>query len=151
MDYLALGTALAYRYDPAVITPPTGYANIVASTATPPNALPRTPYVVVYPNKGTIVVQAGGVYGRPQEYLVNFYYAKAEADLPRETRALQSWLGVLLAATYPAMTLGYTDGTVLKAIPVEWTIGELIYAGVSYDGITITIHIFTEEHPVITP
>lgn len=146
MDYKALSDALAARYAPGVVTPPTGYANIVASTAQPPNAIPRSPYVIVWPNKGALIVAPDMVYGRPQEFLVNFYYAKHEADLPREEAALQSWLGVLLGQTFPAMTLNWTGaGTVLKAIPVSWEIGALDYAGIIYDGITITVHIFTEE------
>lgn len=156
MNYLALGTALAYRYDPANVTPPTkpsggSYDNIVASTVTPPNTLARFPYVVVWPNEGTLIVGSGQVLGRPQEFLVNFYYAKTEGDLPREETALLSWLGVLLAQTFPALQLGYTDGTVLKAIPVKWTIGALVYAGMTYDGITITIHIWTNENVTLTP
>lgn len=151
MNYKTLADALAARYAPGVTTPPTGYANIVASTATPPNTLPRSPYVVVWPNEGTLIVGSGQVLGRPQEFLVNFYYAKTEGDIPRESTALLSWLGVLLAQTYPALQLGFTDGTVLKAIPVKWTIGALVYAGITYDGITITIHIWTNENVTLTP
>lgn len=151
MNYKTLADGLAARYSPTNCTAPTGYAPIVNSTAEPPNTLPRNPYVVVWPNEGTLFVESGMVNGRPQEFLVNFYYAKHEGDIPRESAALLSWLGVLLGQTFPALKLGFTDGTVMKAIPVKWTIGALEYAGITYDGITITIHIWTQEIVTLTP
>lgn len=150
MDFKALADALAVRYAPANVTPPTGYNNITTSTATPPNALPRSPYVVIWPTEGTVTLGQNQALGE-HTFIVNFYYAKHEGDMPRETAALASWLGVLLGQTYPALKLGYTDGTVRKAIPVSWSIGALVYAGVTYDGITITITIWTEETVTLTP
>ena len=150
MDFKALAAALALRYDPTNVTPPTGYSNITASTATPPNALPRSPYVVIWPTEGDVTVTPGTVDGL-HTFLVNFYYAKHEADIPREFAALESWLGVLLGQTYGALKLGYTDDTVMKAIPIHWSIGALEYAGMTYDGITITINIWTKEYVAMTP
>jgi len=150
VNYKALADALALRYAPANVTPPSGYANIVASTATPPNALPRSPYVVVWPSEGTLTVGNGVVDGLPT-FLVNFYYAKHEGDIPRESAALESWLGVLLGQTFGALKLGYTDDTVMKALPISWTIGALVYAGITYDGITITLNIWTKEYVSLVP
>lgn len=150
MNFKTLADALAVRYAPANVTPPTGYRNIVASTATPPNALPRNPYVVIWPTEGDITISPGVANGQ-HTFLVNFYFAKHVADIPRESAALLSWLGILLNQTYPALKLGYTDGTVLKAIPIHWEIGALTYAGVVYDGITITIQIWTTENVTLTP
>jgi len=150
VNYKALADALALRYAPANVTPPSGYANIVASTATPPNALPRSPYVVVWPSEGTLTVGNGVVDGL-QTFLVNFYYAKHEGDIPRESAALESWLGVLLGQTFGALKLGYTDDTVMKALPISWTIGALVYAGITYDGITITVNVWTKEYVSLVP
>ena len=150
MDYKVLADRLALRYAPANVTPPTGYTNITASTATPPNALPRSPYVVVWPTEGEVTITPGVAEGL-HTCVVNFYYAKHEGDIPRESAALASWLGVLLGQTYGATKLGYTDGTVLKAIPISWSIGALVYAGVTYDGITITINIWTKENVTLVP
>lgn len=155
MDFKALADALAVRYAPANVTPPTktgggSYPNITASTATPPNAIPRSPFVVIWPTEGEVVVGQGQANGE-HTFIVNLYYAKHEGDMPRETAALASWLGVLLGQTYPALKLGYTDGTVLKAIPMRWSIGALVYAGVTYDGITIEIHIWTQENVTLVP
>ena len=153
MDYKLLADRLALRY--ASLTPPTktgggSYPAITGSTATPPNALPRSPFVVIWPTEGTITIMPGIADGL-HTFVVNFYYAKHEGDIPRESAALASWLGVLLPATYGALKLGYTDDTVMKAIPVSWAIGALVYAGVTYDGITITINIWTKETVVLTP
>ena len=148
MDLAAIAAGLAARYAPAAVTPPTGRTNVTLSTATPPNNLATTPAVVVWPQSGDVTVLSGRMAGE-HEFAVSFYYAKREGDIPREAAALQAWLGVLLGQTFGALKLGVTG--VLKAIPLRWEIGQLTYGGDSYDGITITVHVWTEETVTLVP
>lgn len=152
-DYLAIGDAIAARYASGLVTPPTvngaQLPNIALSTARPPNALVQSPSVVVWANRGDVIWTDGRRYDQPAEYLVNFYYAPHEGDIPRESAALQAWLGVLLGQLRGQAKLG-TAG-VMKALPVSWQIGALDYAGISYAGITITIQVWTEEVAALTP
>ncbi len=149
LNLKAVADALAARYAPALVTPPTGYPNIVASTATPPNALPQSPYVVVWPNTGEITYIPGVRKGE-HEFLVNFYYAKHEGDIPRESAALLNWLGILLDQIHDQTALGLAP-IVLKALVVSWAIGALPYAGTTYDGITLTVRVWTQDNVELVP
>jgi hypothetical protein len=146
MDLSAIADALALRY--ASLTPPTGMKAITASTARPPNNIPNTPYVIAWPQSGDVTLTAGEVKGE-HEFAVVFYYSKAEADIPREYVALQKWLGILLNATYGQLQLGlaYVD----KSIPMKWEIGTAVYAGDTYEVITLTVHVWTAEAVTLVP
>lgn len=149
LDMKAIADALAARYAPGLVTPPTGYPNIVAATATPPNALPQAPYVVVWPKSGDLTYNPGQRKGE-HEFLVNFYYARHEGDIPRESAALLSWLGVLFDRLHGQMQLGLST-VVMKAMVMSWAIGALTYAGIEYDGITLTVHVWTTDNVTLTP
>lgn len=151
MDFKAIADGLAARYAPGVVTPPSGYPNIVTATATPPNALPQSPYVVVYPDSGDVVYGSGERRDEPARFLVNFYYAKHEGDVPRESAALLNWLGVLLAQLHGQMKLGLAASGVMKALVTTWSVGALLYAGVQYDGITLNVQVWTQEAVTLTP
>jgi hypothetical protein len=146
MDLSAIADALALRY--ATPTPPTNYKAITGSTARPPNNIPNTPYVIAWPQSGDVTLTAGEVKGE-HEFAVVFYYSKSDADIPREYVALQKWLGVLLVATYGQLQLGlaYVD----KAIPMKWEIGSAVYAGDTYEVITLTVHVWTAEAVTLVP
>ncbi len=148
MDYKAIANGLAARYAPAAVTPPTGRKNITASAGQPPNGIPATPYVIVWPTDGDLVVGGNRVLGE-HTFLVNFYLAKSEADLIKMYATLEEWLGVLLGQTFGATKLAVTG--VLKAIPMRWQIGILPYGGTTYEGITITVHVWTEETVTLVP
>jgi hypothetical protein len=147
MDLLTISDALALRY--SSLTPPAGLKAITASTSRPPNNIPNTPYVIAWPQSGDVTLTSGKVNGE-HEFSVVFYYAKSEADVPREYVALQKWLGVLLNATYGQLQLGLA-GTVDKAIPMKWEIGSVVYAGDQYEVITLTIHVWTSEVVTLVP
>jgi hypothetical protein len=149
LDLKAIADALAARYAPGLVTPPTGYPNIVAATATPPNALTQFPSVVAWPNTGEITYNPGVRKGE-HEFLVNFYYAKHEGDIPRESAALLNWLGVLLDRLHGQTMLGLAP-IVLKAIVTNWTIGALVYAGMTCDGITLTVRVWTQDNVSLVP
>lgn len=145
MDIYAISNGLANRYIPAVVTPPSGYKNITDATGQPRNNIPNTPFVIVWPTEGEI--NLGAVMGEAKgdsTFLVTFYYSKAEGDLPREYKALEKWVGILLAQLNGAIKLGIVSG-VDKALPVHWEIGTQVYAGVTYEVITITVHVWTTD------
>lgn len=151
MDYLALADALAARYAPAAVVPPTGYRNIAMSTARPPNAITNSPSVVVWASKGEVVYEPGVRYDRTADFIVNLYYAQQEGDIPRESAALQAWLGVLLGQLEGQTKLGLGGAGVDKAIAVSWQIGSLTYAGQTWDGITINVSVWTETPVTLVP
>ncbi len=149
MDYLAIADALAARFAAAAVTPPAGLANIALSTARPPNALVQSPSVVVWPDKGEVVFEGGYRYDRTADFIVSFYYARHEGDIPRESAALLSWLGVLTDQLRGQMKLGLAG--VAKALVTGWQVGTLTYAGIAYDGITLSVSVWTEEQAPLTP
>ena len=148
MDFLAIADALADRYDPTLVTPPTGFKEITTSTARPPNNIPNTPFVAVWLHNGDLTYIPGQRKGE-HEFLVNFHYSKAEGDIAREMAALLSWLGVLVDCLHGAVKLGLS--TVMKSFLMSYTIGTLTYGGTTYHGITLTVHVSTEENVTLTP
>jgi hypothetical protein len=148
MNLLTIADALAARFAPGLVTPPAGRKNITAATARPPNAIPNTPYVVAWADSGEVTFPPGQMQGE-HEFKVTFYYSKSEADIPREYAALLDWVGVLLARLAGQTQLGVTG--VKKAIPMRWEIGTAIYAGVTYEAIIITVHVWTEDNVTLTP
>jgi len=148
MDLSAIADALALRY--ASLTPPSGYKAITGSTARPPNNIPNTPYVIAWPQSGDVQFGTTGMIKGEHEFAVVFYYSKSDADIPREYVALQKWLGVLLNATYGQYQLGLA-ATVEKAIPMKWEIGSAVYAGDTYEVITLTVHVWTAEAVTLVP
>jgi hypothetical protein len=148
MDYLAIADALALRFASTNVTPPSGLKTITTSTARPPNAIPNTPFVIAWPDNGDVTTQPGQRSGE-HEFKVSFYYSKSEADIPREYVALLKWLGVLIGQLDGQMKLGIVG--VLKALVMKWEIGVLTYAGNSYEGITFTVHVWTQETVTLVP
>lgn len=148
MNLLTIADALALRFAAAYVTPPSGLKTITTSTARPPNNIPNTPFVIAWPIRGDITIPPGQRKGE-HEFHVIFYYSKAEADIPREYVALMSWLGVLLGQLDGQMQLGVAG--VLKAEVMHWEIGIHSYAGVTYEGITLTIHVWTSETVTLVP
>lgn len=150
MNFLSIADGLADRFDPSVVTPPAGLKNITTSTAQPPNAIGNTPYVIVWPQSGEVTYTGGMVQGE-HEFQVTFYYAKNEADIPREYTALEKWLGVLLRQLEGASKLGLGSSGVMKALPLRWEIGTAVYGGITYEAIILTVHVWTEEAATLTP
>jgi hypothetical protein len=148
VNLLTIADNLAARYAPGLVTPPTGLKNITAATARPPNNLPNTPFVIAWADSGDVTFTPGMMAGE-HEFKVCFYYSKSEADIPREYASLLAWVGVLLARISGQMQLGIVG--VLKAIPMKWEIGTLVYAGTTYEAITLTVHVWTQEAVTLTP
>jgi hypothetical protein len=148
MNYATLAAALASRF--ASLTPPAGYKAITQATANPGNAIPNAPYVIVWPTEGELTYLPGQRKGE-HTFLVTFYYAKSEGDVPRFTEALQQWLGVLLPALDGQMQLGMAASGVMKGLPLKWEFGTSVYAAVTYESITITVGVWTTENVTLVP
>ena len=147
MDFLTIADALADRYDPTVVTPPTGFKDITTSTARLPNNIPNTPFVIVWADNGELnYLKKSGVREGDHEFLVNFYYSKAEGDAPRQIEALLSWLGVLIDQLHGQPQLGLGGNPVMKAFVMNWKLGTLVYGGTTYHGITLTVHVWTQDN-----
>jgi hypothetical protein len=143
MDLSAIADALAARYAANVTTPPAGYKAITGSTARPPNNIPNTPFVIVWPQDGDMEYNPGTRSGE-LHFQVVFYYSKSEGDVPREYVALEKWVGVLLDQTHPQMQLGLAP-IVVKAWPLRWEIGTAVYGGDTYEVIILYLTVYTRE------
>lgn len=139
--------ALAGCY--AHLTPPAGRRSITLATSTPPNGIATEPFVIIWPRSGDLTLGSDWMAGE-HEAVTSFYYGKHEADIPREAAALADWLPVLIGATFATSKLGLTD-LVDKVLPIRWEMGVLTYAGIEYDGISITHHVWTTETISLVP
>lgn len=148
MNLLTIADALAARYAPGLVTPPAGRKNITAATARPPNNIPNTPFVIAWATEGEITLQPSRALGEHQ-FIVTFYFSKAEGDIPREYAALLDWVGVLLERLYGQMQLGVSG--VLKALLTKWDIGIEVYGGVTYEAIRLSVTVWTEDTVSLTP
>jgi hypothetical protein len=149
MNLLTIADALAARYAPGVVTPPTGLKNITAATARPPNTIPNTPFVIAWANEGDLTYQAGQRNGEHM-FPVTFYYSKSEADVPREYVAMLSWVGVLLDRLHGQVQLGL-GALVPEAAVQKWEIGTAIYGGTTYEAITLSVRVKTRESVTLVP
>ena len=140
LDFDAQAIALSARFDPGVVTPPAGYDNIVVSTADIPEALPRTPCVLVFLDQGAMETGNGTRLGK-HEWTVRFYYGQV-TDLPRQNVACRKWAGVLVDQLRGAVQLG---GTVARATVDGYTVGMLRYGNGTYAGIELKVTTVTTE------
>lgn len=149
MDFLALADNLAARYAPGTLTGPVGYPALRVSTARLPNNIPTSPWVLVMPPNGEIIV-GGATMDGEHVFHVQFHYAKASADLARDTTAMLAWLGPLLSATFAATLLGLGPGTgyVKSAFPEAYRFAIFTYGGDEYYGWEIDVHVITRDEPV---
>lgn len=147
LDIDAIAEALALRY--ASLTPPTGEPAIRGSTSHPPNALSGTPYIVVWTEGGEVTYGGGGIRQGETEFDVRFYL-DIVGDLPRQMARTQKWIGVLLDATHGATKLTLAP-VVDKAIPTTWTVDVFGYGDKRYEGISITVRVWTTDTVTLVP
>lgn len=140
LDFDAQAIALAARFDAGVVTPPSGFDNIVVSTADIPEALPRTPCVLVFLEEGNIET-GNGTRLSVHRWTIRFYYGQI-TDLPRQNIALRKWAGVLVDQLRGAVQLG---GTVARATIDGYTVGMLRYGNATYAGIEFKASTVTTE------
>lgn len=136
MNALTIADALALKYAPGTLTPPTGYPAMRVSTARLPNAIPTSPWVLVMLPKGDVTLAPQWL-DHSMAFHVLFHFAKHTGDLARDMTAMLSWIGVLLAATYADMDLGVTG--IRKAYPTEYQLAVFTYGGTEFYGWDITV------------
>lgn len=139
-DFDAIAVALAGRFDPAQVTPPAGYDPIRLATADLPGQMTPLPTVLVFLDQGTFDTGAGSRQGG-HDFLVRFYYDQA-GDLARAQVALRRWLTILADQLRTSVQLG---GIVATARVMGWKIGQLGYAGETYEGLELRVRIVTTE------
>ena len=141
-DFDAITVALAGRFAPAQVTPPTGYDNIRVSTGNLPGQMIPLPAVLVFPEGGEFDHTRGiGKRDSDHAFVVRFYYNQT-GDLERDTVALRKWLTVLVDQLKLSMQLG---GIVTAARIESYTVGVFPYAGLQYTGIELTVRVVVNE------
>lgn len=147
LDMLGVADALALRFDPANVTPPTNpvtgvaYPNIRESTARPGNNVPATPYVIVDAPDGAFIYEPGQRHGE-WTFDVWFLFAKKSGDQERDRVAMLSWLGVLIDQLHGARYLGFAP-TIKKALTESAAYGSFEYAGGVYHAWHLTVRVWT--------
>lgn len=134
-DFDAIGTALAARFAPAQVTPPTGLQNIRRSSIDLPNTLAGLPVVLVWPDQGELAPGQGSRLSTV-DYIVRLYFS-VTANLPRETNQCRQWLGRLIDQVRVGESLGGPPVAVARV--VRWRIGILPYGRRDYTGIELGV------------
>lgn len=148
MNVLTIADALATKFAPGTITPPSGYPAMRASTARLPNNIPTSPWVLVTLTKGEVVLGVQEL-NHALEFHVVFHYAKQTGDTPRDMAGMLSWLGVLLAACFADMDLGVSG--IRKAYPTTYDLVVATYGGSEFYGWDITWIVDFNEAQAMTP
>src|SRR2546423_1230591 len=103
MDLVSISTNLAAQFAAGTLTPPAGLANgmetIRSVWGQAPQGAKPTPFLVVLPRDGTVIIPGAAPFEAHHHLDVNFYLSKAPGDIARVEAARQAWLGVLLHAT----------------------------------------------------
>lgn len=139
-DIDAISSAIAARYAPGLITPPSGLQNIREATADLPQALGKMPIVLVFPPSGEFKVGNGTRIGT-HRWTVRFYFGLTR-NLERELKACGRWATVLIDVHGTSAMLG---GLVTVLRTVRYTIGRLDYASKTYTGIELALDVTTTE------
>lgn len=139
-DFNAIAEAVAARYAPGQVTPPAGLDNVRQATADLPQAITKTPVVLIYPDSGELAPGNGTRLGE-HRFLARFYFGLTR-NLERETNACRRWLTVLVDQHGAAAQLA---GLVAVVRTVDWRIGQMDYAGKTYTGIELGLQVVTSE------
>ena len=140
IDFDAIATALAARYAPGLMSPPSGLGALRLSTATLPQQVSVTPAVLVFPDSGTLEYGSSTRQGDALMKL-QFFYSMG-VDMPRDSVALRKWLGVLLDQLRGAAQLG---GIVASARVTGWRTVKIAYGGDDFNGIELDVSVVTTE------
>lgn len=125
---------------------PTGALAIHKAYAQMPKNLGQAPSLVIVPQTGEIVLEAGA-WSVTHHIDVNFYVSKRQADNTRQETQRQLWLVPLLSRVITTgMTLGLvTSNGVKSVLPTTYEFEELPYGGDLYDGIIIHFDAIVRE------
>ena len=154
MNVQGIADAIAAKYARGTLTPPGGSPTLIGirsgmATARLPSRIGETPALLVIPESGTFVTGGGQRIGS-HTWRALFLYAVAK-DKPRETRAVNRWLSVLLAAHSSGSQLGNTLGaTFVDVTTTGYTVGTIDYAGETYTGCELELSVTTWEPFAVT-
>jgi hypothetical protein len=156
VPFLTIADALAAKFVPAQVTPPTGYRNITFATARLNNNIVNVPFVAVFPPApGEIEVTYVNQNQRTTviPFKLRFYFEKSSGDLAEVTTALYSWATVLYDRlnTGNVLGLGGNPGVMKTFVTSGPGFASLPYAGTEYDGIEWTVSVWYKDDPALTP
>lgn len=144
MDTLAIAQALAARFAPAQVTPPTGLQNIRLSTERLPDLISMPPTVLVFPPEEQFSYTPGSRQS-VQDWPIRFYQAQT-STAGRTVEELYAWRPVLIGQLLPNSQLGQSgSGGVAWAAIVAARIGALTYAEVEFNGIEMVARVRLAE------
>ena len=144
MDLQAIAQALAARYDPANVTPPTGLDNIRLSTERLPDFIAMPPTVLVFPPEEEFSYSPGSRQS-VQDWPIRFY--ETEVSGPgRTVERLYLWRPILIGQLLPNSLLGQSgSGGVAWAAIAGARIGTLTYGEQQFQGIEMVARVRLAE------
>ena len=143
MDVQAIAQALAARFAPANVTPPSGLQNIRVSTEYLPDFITSPPTVLVFPPEETFAYTPGSRQS-VQDWPIRFYEAQVTGP-GRTVDRLYRWRSVLIGQLLDQTQLGESaDGVAWVGI-VAARIGTLTYGDVEFQGIEMVARVRLAE------
>ena len=139
----AIAQALAARFAPANVTPPSGLQNIRVSTEYLPDFITSPPTVLVFPPEETFAYTPGSRQS-VQDWPIRFYEAQVTGP-GRTVDRLYRWRSVLIGQLLDQTQLGESaDGVAWVGI-VAARIGTLTYGDVEFQGIEMVARVRLAE------
>ena len=143
MDVQAIAQALAARFAPANVTPPSGLQNIRVSTEYLPDFITSPPTVLVFPPEEQFSYTPGSRQS-VQDWPIRFYEAQVTGP-GRTVDRLYRWRSVLIGQLLDQTQLGESaDGVAWVGI-VAARIGTLAYGDVEFQGIEMVARVRLAE------
>lgn len=143
MDVQAIAQALAARFAPANVTPPSGLQNIRVSTEYLPDFITSPPTVLVFPPEEQFSYTPGSRQS-VQDWPIRFYEAQVTGP-GRTVDRLYRWRSVLIGQLLDQTQLGESaDGVAWVGI-VAARIGTLTYGDVEFQGIEMVARVRLAE------
>ena len=143
MDVQAIAQALAARFAPANVTPPSGLQNIRVSTEYLPDVMTSPPTVLVFPPEEQFAYTPGSRQS-VQDWPIRFYEAQVTGP-GRTVDRLYRWRSVLIGQLLDQTQLGESaDGVAWVGI-VAARIGTLTYGDVEFQGIEMVARVRLAE------
>lgn len=143
MDVQAIAQALAARFAPANVTPPSGLQNIRVSTEYLPDFIGAPPTVLVFPPEEQFSYTPGSRQS-VQDWPIRFYEAQVTGP-GRTVDRLYRWRSVLIGQLLDQTQLGESaDGVAWVGI-VAARIGTLTYGDVEFQGIEMVARVRLAE------
>lgn len=143
MDVQAIAQALAARFAPANVTPPSGLQNIRVSTEYLPDFIASPPTVLVFPPEETFAYTPGSRQS-VQDWPIRFYEAQVTGP-GRTVDRLYRWRSVLIGQLLGQTQLGESADGVAWAAIVSARIGTLVYGDVEFQGIEMVARVRLAE------